>query len=57
MNMMDRALDAQNQANTQSVSLLLIIVRSINRRSIINSVNKVASLSVNMLSEAVFVEN
>ena len=53
MNMMDRALDAQNQANIQSVSSLLIIVRSINRRSIIKSVNKVASLSFNMLSEAV----
>ncbi|GAO58019.1 phenylalanyl-tRNA synthetase class IIc [Bacillus anthracis] len=39
------------------MSLLLIIVRSISRRSIINSVNKVASLSVNTLSEAVFVLN
>ncbi|GAB6519966.1 hypothetical protein bcgnr5398_37850 [Bacillus cereus] len=35
----------------------MIIVRSINRRSIINSMNKVASLSVNTLSGAVFVLN
>ena len=52
-----RILDAQNQVNTLSVSFALIIVRSIASPFQVNSVNKVASLSVNTLSEAVFIGN